>query len=753
MSSNVTRRGFVAGTIGGSILMGLGPIGCSSDQAGQSTPTLNDKDFAPTVWFEINPQGDVHINIKRAEMGQHVGTALSRIVADELGANWDKVSFTHVDSHPKWGFMVTGGSWSVSTSFFELSRAGAAGRIVLIEAGAALLGKPAGECRAENGEVICGSQRISFGEIVSRGKVERSFSDEELAALPVKTPDQYQLMGKDTQARDIPAKTDGTAVYGLDVELPGMVYARPVIPPTRYGCSVKSVDESAAKQVAGYRGYVELKDPSALLQGWLAVSADTFPAAIKAADALKVEYVLGPQAATTEADILAEGERIVADPEASMLFIDDGDMDEARSGADRQLSAIYRTSSNLHFALEPMNALAEFRDGHCHVHTGNQWQSLTLPALAAALEMPESDITLHQYYLGGGFGRRLLGDYTVPAALAAKAMGVPVKMVWTRDDDSRFDNIRSPSVQAFNATLSGDGLTGIEHSATAGWPTKQMAPGFLFDSLDGKGKIDPFSSSGANHWYTLENHRVRMASNELAEATFLPGWLRAVGAGWLGWGVEGFMDEIAEALGEDPLDLRIRLLDGAGKQAGEAPISVGGATRLAEVLKTLKQRSGWGRVLPADEGLGIAACAGQERTMPTWVGCVAHVKVDRSTGKVRVKKLTAQTDCGLVVHPDGALAQMESSMLWGMSLALHEGTEIEAGQVKDRNLDSYTPLRMADLPELDIEFTDSTEMPVGLGEPGLIVIAPAIANAIYDAVGVRLRNLPMRPADVLAGLA
>ncbi|MFK8048764.1 MAG: molybdopterin cofactor-binding domain-containing protein [Halioglobus sp.] len=744
----LSRRSFLVGSVGASLVMAFGNLGCASSP--NAAADLANKRFSPATWFEIDGEGNVSINVARAEMGQHVGTAWARIVADELGADWNKVSIIHVDTDPKWGYMVTGGSWSVNKSFFELSRAGAAGRVVLQEAGAQLMEKPAGDCQVENGRVSCGSKSVSFGEIVSLGNIDRVFSADELAALPVKPASQYTMMGRETRALDIPAKTDGTAVFGIDVELPGMVFARPVIPPTRYGSEILSVDETKVVNIPGYLGYQQLNDPSNTLQGWIAVIAKTYPAAIKSADALIVNYKAGPTAKVSEADIQSEGERLVEDNNEGYLFVDHGDMEKASAEADTTLEATYRTASNLHFQLEPVNALAAFSDGVWHIHTGSQWQSLTMPLLALALEVPEADIIMHQYYLGGGFGRRLAGDYTIPAALTSKALGRPVKMVFTREDDTRFDCIRSPSVQHFSAAIDGGKLLGIEHAATAGWPTKAMAPGFLFESLDKKGKIDPFSSSGADHWYSLQNHRVRMITNELAQRTFLPGWLRAVGAGWIGWGVEGFFDEVAVALDEDPLDLRIRLLDGADHQAGVSPVSVGGATRLAGVLKKLKKQGNWGQTLPEGEGLGVAACAGQERTMPTWVGCIAHVKVDQDSGKIRVKKLSVQVDCGTQVHPDGALAQVESSVLWGLSLALFEGTEIADGQVADHNLDTYSPLRMADVPELDIQFVQSNEMPVGLGEPGLIVVGPAIANAIYAATGVRLRDLPIKPEDVVA---
>ncbi len=744
----VDRRTFLAGSVGTGLVMGLGSLlpGCSREQAaGDIAAGGKSTVFSPVVWFEIDGTGAVLINIAKAEMGQHVGTALARIVADELGADWRTVTIEHVDSDPKWGYMVTGGSWSVFTSFAMLSQAGAAGRTVLIDAGAKLLGVDAADCDAVSGQVVAGDNRISFADIVAKGDISRTFSDEELAAMPIKSAADRDLIGKPVKALDVPAKSTGDAMYGLDAELPGMVYASPLIPPTRYGSTIRSIDDTAAKDIGGYLKTLTLDDPSDTVQGWAVVVAETFPAATKAARAVKVDWEAGPTAGVSEADVIAAGSELIADPSSGVLVVDDGDVAAAQKAAAKTHSATYRSGTALHFTLEPQNALVEYVDGVFHIHAGNQWQSLILPVLAKALGVEEANIVIHQYYLGGGFGRRLYGDQMIPAALAARELGRPVKLVFERADDSRFDCVRSPAVCRFDASFDADGkLTGIEHAAAAGWPTLAMAPGFLADGVDGNGKFDTFSISGADHWYTLPNHRVRAINNDLAQKTFLPGWLRAVGPGWIGWGVESFMDELAAIAGEDPIDFRLARLDAGGKNAGTAPNSVGGAARLAAVLADVRERSGWGRSMPGGEALGVAVCHGQERNMPTWIACVAHVAVDEAQRAVNVKKIWQSIDCGTVVHPDGALAQAEGATLWGLSLALHEGTAFENGQVKDRNLDTYTPLRMADVPELDIRFMPSDEFPTGLGEPPLIPVAPAIGNAVFKITGKRVRDLPIR---------
>jgi CO/xanthine dehydrogenase Mo-binding subunit len=473
--------------------------------------------------------------------------------------------------------------------------------------------------------------------------------------------------------------------------------------------------------------------------------ADDYPAAIKAADAVNIEWEAGPAASIGEADILAEGERLAADKSSGTWFVNEGDVTAAQEAAADSHTAVYRTGTAMHFQLEPVNALVEFVDGKCHIHSGGQYRALILPKLAEALGLSDEDIIIHQYYLGGGFGRRLWGDYMIPAALAAKDLGRPVKVVFRREEDARMDCVRSPSVQQFDASYDQHGnLTGIEHAAAAGWPTKILLPSFLGPGVDGKGNWDGFSIAGSDHWYSLPSHRVRALNNEVVHKTLLPGYLRSVGPGWTSWGVESFMDELAKREGRDPVEYRLALLDAKGKNAGDQHGAVGGANRQAAVLRDVAERSGWGRDMPEGEGLGVACCFGQQRDMATWIGCVVHVAVDKETKSVTVKKIWQTIDCGTVVHPDGAMAQAEGAILWGLSVALHEGATIENGQVAQLNFNTYTPLRMADVPELDISFVESTEFPTGLGEPPFIPVAPAVANAVEAASGVRVRDLPIR---------
>ena len=741
-----SRRTFLVGLAGTAVTFGFARRQGAAEESGSSA-------FEPTIWYSVDRTGIVTVNIIRGEMGQHIGTAVARILADELEVDWSNVRISAVDSDPKWGFMLTGGSLSVWTDFPVYSRAGAAGRITLIEAGAKLLGVSPSQCLARNGAVLSGNRSISYGEIISRGTLTREFTPDELAQLPIKPASERRLIGKTADALDIPAKINGTARYGIDAVVDGMVYARPKIPPTRNGSVVRAVDDSAAKRVKGYLTSLVLEDPSNTVPGWVVVCATSYPAAIRAADLVKVDWAAGDATKISEQHILDYGAKQIAEASGGALVVDDPGIDTAFGAAGATLERTYTTASVLHAQLEPVNALAFEKDGRFEIHTGNQWQSAILPVLAQALRVHEDRIVMRTYPMGGAFGRRLNGDYAVPAALAAKALGKPVKLVLTRPDDMRFDSFRSPSIQTLRLAFDHRSkVTAMEHHASAGWPSAVIAPAIMQKTLDGT-RYDPDAIDGADHWYSVGAQRVRALSNDLANSAFRPGYLRSVGPGWTNWALESFLDEAALMVRTDPVAFRIGLLDGAGRNAGSAPNAVGGAKRQAAVLKRAAEKAGWGAAMPRDTGLGVATTFGQGRGMPTWVACVARVRVDRGSGAVVVEQLTIVVDTGTLGHPDGALAQVEGGALWGLSMALYEGTEFVKGQVKATNFDSYTPLRIGDVPELDIEFIDSTEAPVGLGEPGTTVVAPAIGNAIFAAVGARLRHLPIRPSAVIEALA
>src|SRR5262245_52426534 len=348
--SALSRRSFLVGLAGAAVTFGFTPKEGAAEEQG-SDP------FEPTIWYSLDRDGIVTVNIIRAEMGQHIGTAIARILAEELEVEWRNVRIFAVDTDPKWGAMSTGGSKSVWLDFPIYSRAGAAGRIALIEAGARLLGVSPSQCVARQGAVVAANQSISYGEIVKRGEPTRKFTADELAHLPIKPASERRLIGKKTDARDIPAKINGTVRYGIDAVVEGMVYARPKIPPTRYGSVVRAVDDSAAKRVKGYLKSLVLEDPSNLVPGWVVVCATSYPAAIRAADLVKVDWTPGDSAKVSEQDILDHGAKQIAAAQGGALIVDHPEIDSAFRAAASPLERTRTTARPLHLALQPPNPL------------------------------------------------------------------------------------------------------------------------------------------------------------------------------------------------------------------------------------------------------------------------------------------------------------------------------------------------------------------------------------------------------------
>ena len=741
--TSLKRRSFIVGASATGLAFGY--------VAANAIPeALAANSFGPTPWYSIGPDGLVTVIVGKAEMGQHVSSTMAQIVAEELEADWGKMRIALPDNDPKYndpvlGALITGGSWSTRMNFDAMSRAGAAGRITLVAAGAGMLGVKPEQCRASNGQVIDtkSGKRVSYAKIVADGKASKVWTADELKAIKLKTPDQYKLVGQAVPQLDIPPKVNGTAKYGIDTMVPGMLYGRPVMPPVRYGATVKSVDETEAKKIKGYVKAVTLDDKTATTTGWIVAVATTYEGAKKAADALKVIYDKGPNASASDKTIIDEARKLQADGGAGQLFVSAGDPAAAIAGAAKTLEAEYLTSINIHCPLEPMNATAYEQGGVWHIHTGNQFATRTGALAAGALGVDPKHVVLHQYLIGGGFGRRLDGDMVIPAVLAAKAVGKPVKLIYAREDDMAMDFTRPLTFQKVKAGVDADGkLVGLQHDVVCAWPDERWGPAFLADSADKKAKLDAFTVNGADFWYSVPNHKVRAILNELAQKATPAGHLRSVAPGWTFWAVESMIDELAHAAGKDPVDYRLALLDGAGDNKV-------GAKKLANALRTAAGRAGWGAVeLPKNTGLGIACVSSQERATATWTACAAVVEVNPTNGAFEVKKLTVAMDLGTVVNPDGVKAQIEGSTLWGMSLALFEAAPLKDGALQVSNFGDYTPLRMSEMPEIDISIIANNDPPSGCGEPAVTVVAPAIANAIFNAVGVRVRSLPITQAAV-----
>jgi isoquinoline 1-oxidoreductase len=484
--------------------------------------------------------------------------------------------------------------------------------------------------------------------------------------------------------------------------------------------------------------------------------ATTYEGAKKAAAALKIEWDKGPYANVSDQSIVDEARRLQKDGTEGFLFVKDGDSAASMEKAAKVIEAEYLTSLNIHAPMEPMNALAFEKDGIWHIYTGNQFATRTTGIASAIAGTDPKNVLIHQHYLGGGFGRRLESDMTVPAIAAAKAVGKPVKLIYAREDDMQMDFTRPLTYQRVKVGLDSDGkAVAMEHDVIGAWPTARWGiPAFLTPAVDKKGPHDSFTVNGADYWYTIPNHTVRNYENKLAQGATPSGQLRSVAPGWTFWAVESTMDEIAHATGQDPVEMRLKLLDGAGANAGgDKPQNEGGAKRLANTLRAAVGRSGYGSLkLGPNEAMGVACVSSQERTSPTWTACVAHVKVDPKSGEVTLKKLTVAMDVGTVVNPDGVRAQIEGSAFWGASIALWEKGTMKNGGIEQRNFDSYTPMRMSQMPELDVSIIGNGEPAVGCGEPAVTVIAPAIGNAIFNAVGARVRSLPITAEAVKAAM-
>ncbi len=680
----------------------------------------------PNTALTIAPDGIVTVHITKAEMGQGVGTALAQIVAEELEAEWKDVRIDNPTADPKFGLMLTGGSWSVNWTFDTLSRAGAAARLALVDAAATHWKVNAADCLAERGVVrhLPSGRSIRYGEIVARVPITRRFTEDDLKKLTLKKPGEYRLVGQWVQRLDIPEKTNGRAKFGLDTFLPNMVYAKVAYPPTREGGKHTAVDDSAARKVKGYVATVNLPQ-------LVAVVATSYEAAVKARDALKVTWDPGPNARVSTETIFASFAKAKDDPGAA-AWHEQGDVKAAMAGADKRHEATFTTDYVAHMQMEPMNCVVHVdRDGAYHIYTGSQFQTFAVGTLAAVLKVDAAKIRLHQHYLGGGFGRRLEPDIMLETALIAREVKRPVKFIRSREEDLRRDFYRSATLQLVRAGLGADGkIVAWENTLVASHPGKRWGPDFV----DKKG-LDQFALNGADHVYDIPNQIVRAVPVETGISV---GYVRAVAPNYTFFAVETFMDELAKVAGRDPLEYRLSMLSGA--------------PRLARVLKLAAEKAGWGSPLPPNSGRGLACVSAQEKKTPTWTASVVQARVDPASGVVQIEKIVCAVDCGIVVNPDGARAQIEGSILFGVSNALKERGTVANGALVQSNFHDYQVLRMNEAPEVEVHVVPSTEFPTGLGEPGTTTVAPALSNAIFAATGARVRQVPLSPDRVLAAI-
>ena len=649
--------------------------------------------FKPNAWIEIQPDGAVTIWTGRSEMGQGVRTAMPMIVAEELEADWKRVRVVQADADPAYGDQTTVGSRSVRSGFDPLRKAGAAAREMLIGAAALTWNVPRESCRARSGVVEHAptGRRLGFGDLTARA-----------AALPVppdpplKPPSEFRILGTRVPRVDTPDKVSGKAIYGLDVRVPGMVYAAVARCPV-FGGRVRKVDPAPALAVPGVQRVVEI--PSGV-----AVVAESTWAALQGKRALKIEWDEGGTARWSSDGIWSAFASAATRPGQVVRTV--GDVDASLASAARTVEAVYQAPYLAHACMEPMNCTAHMKGGRCEIWAPTQSPQGIQRAAARITGLPVEAITVHVTYLGGGFGRR--GgpvDYATEAVELARKIDVPVQVVWTREDDIQHGLYRPATYNVLRAGLDARG-------APVAWSHRLVGPdGAAFMITRGADELI----------YPVPNFRLE----RIVEDPGVPiaPW-RGVGPSQNGWVVESFVDELAHAAGRDPYAYRREL--------------VAGHPRLRQVLDLAAQRAGWGSAPPAGRSRGIALWQFGE----TFVAQVAEVSVG-SDGGVRVHRVVCAADCGITVNPDTVEAQMQSSIVYGLTAALYGEITIERGRVAQSNFSDYPMLRLGETPEIEVHLVPSEAPPGGVGEAGLPPIAPAVCNAIFAATGKRIRRLPI----------
>jgi len=717
MTYEIKRRDFlrVGAAAGGGLLISLylPEFAKAGTDAGVSQPGMAAlaegelSTFAPNAFLRIGTDDRVTLIIGQSEMGQGILTSLPMLLAEELEVDFSTVHFEQGPAdkaffNPNFGGQITGGSASVKTFYQPLRKAGATAREMLIEAAAQTWNVPAKDCKAERGSVIhvASSKRLRYGELV-----EKAAKLTPPANAPLKDPKDFRLIGKATHRLDTPGKVNGSAVFGIDVKVSGMLTATVLRCPV-FGGKVASFDDSKAKAVSGVRRIVQI-------DSGVAVVADNFWAAKKGRDVLEVKWDEGPRANQTSEEITRMFASAVEKPGA--MARKEGDVVAALAKAAKKIEAVYEVPYLAHATMEPMNCTADVRANSCDVWGGIQAQTWSQGAAAKFAGLPPEKVNIHTTMLGGGFGRRAESDFVIEAVQISKAMGAPVKVIWTREDDMQHDFYRPGAYHKFTAALDDKGniIAWLHRTASS---SIYAAHGF------GNPPVDGAAVEGAKELpYAIPNLQVEWARQEPGIPV---GFWRSVGHSHTAFVTECFLDELAAAGGKDPYELRRALLD-------KEP-------RHKRVLELAANKGDWGKPLPKGQARGIAVA----ESFGSFVAQVAEVTVGND-GNVRVNRVVCAIDCGPFVNPDTIEAQMQSCVVYGLTAALKGDITIERGRVKQRNFHDYQMLRINEMPPVEVYIVPSTDKMGGVGEPGTPPVAPAVANAIFAATGKRVRKLPI----------
>ena len=691
-TTTLTRGEFfkITATSGAGLVLGFHLLGRHGLQAAEAAAVLE-----PNVWLSVAPSGEVTIIMHRAEMGQKIWTSLPMIVAEELGADWSKVTVKQGDMNPAYGGQNTGGSASIRTCYDKLRKAGATARAMLISAAAQTWDVSPASCDAGEGIVtLNGTNRtLTFGELAQKA-AQQPVPEE----VTLKAPKDYTIIGQDLRGKEVPAKVDGSAIFGYDYQMAGMLVATVARCPV-FGGKVASYDEGSAKSVAKVRHVVKISSG-------VAVAADDTWGAIQGREALNITWDEGPNADLNSAGISKAFAAAAEKP--GEVLLEAGDATGALASARKKLEAVYEVPYIDHAPMEPMNATAYVHDGVCEI-----WAPTQTPNSAHAVAMkitglPAEQVMIHPLFIGGGFGRRLKTDFIEDAVEVSMALGVPVKVVWTRDEDIQHGHYRPASYHRVQGGLD-------RKKRLVAWTHRVSGP-----------KNGSFAWAAGDLAYAIPNIHVDKVTSDIPVPA---GAWRSVANTQIAYVNECFMDELAEAAKADPYEFRRALMKDKNP-------------RLLNTLDLVAEHVGWGK-RKRGRYWGIAAHA----SFSSYAATVVEVSKDRQ-GKVKIEKIVCAMDCGLAINPDGIRNQVEGGAIMALTAALYGKITLKDGRVEQSNYHNYPLVTMGETPVLEVVLVPSTERPTGVGEPSLPPLVPAVVNAIYAATGTRIRRLPISDSGV-----
>ncbi len=729
MKRSMTRRTFLKESLaatGLTIAVSTAPFGYKLLNASQNKDSISS--FHPNVWFEITPDNRITITLGASEMGQGSHTALAMILADELEADWQQVQVRQGGArkeyvNPILHLQLAVASATVRGFYGILRKAGAAGRTMLVKAAAVQWKVPEAECEALNGTVRYkkGDRHLSYGQLCLTAAQFEVPQDP-----PLKKAGEFRYMGKRIPRVDIPKKVSGEAVFGLDFTVPDMHFAVLARPPA-YGAKPVSYDQEAAEAIDGVRNIIPTPHG-------IAVCATSLDAAWKGRIALNVKWDQGTHPQLNN-DFIEKSLMSDLDKPGSEAA-KKGDASKALGEAAKKVAATYFVPFVAHATMEPMNCTAHVQKDRCDVWAPTQGQTIAQLVASKVSGLPPEKVNIHTTYLGGGFGRRATPDFVVEAVIASKVVGKPVKVVWTREEDMQYDQFRAAMSHRIEAGLDNQGrLIGWSHKAVSGSIMKDIMPQGIKNGVDIMslwGLVDfPGSPDNNRIMYEIPNLTVEFLLSDLPIP--VSPW-RSVQNGPNAFVIESFVDELAHAGGKDPLEFRLALLQNN--------------PRSRRVLETVAEKAGWGKATPDGQGRGIA----QHTCFGTYTAQVADVSVDEKTGYITVHRVVVAIDCGPAVAPLNIQTQIEGAVTMALSTVLREEVKFSDGGVVSANFDDYNPIRLSEVPDIEVYIVKSDETMGGIGEPGVPAMAPAVANAVFNATGKRIRRIPLTPERVLAAL-